>query len=77
FIAPVIGWLVWQRRVELSEVAPQGWWPGLAIVAAGGFGWMVGDAAGVALFRHAGLVLMLQGAVVAVLGPNVARALLF
>ncbi|AJP74474.1 transmembrane protein EpsH [Sphingomonas hengshuiensis] len=77
FIAPVIGWLVWQRRRELAQVAPQGWWPGLALVAAGGFGWVLGDAAGVALFRHAGLVLMLQGAAVAVLGPNVARALLF
>jgi len=77
FIAPVIAWLVWQRRAELARVAPQGWWPGLAVVAAGGFGWMVGDAAGVALFRHAGLALMLQGAVVTVLGPNVARALLF
>lgn len=77
FIAPVIGWLVWQRRRELAEVSPQGWWPGLALVAAGGLGWMLGDAASVALFRHAGLVLMLQGAVVTVLGPNVARALLF
>ncbi|MEP9357349.1 exosortase A [Sphingomonas sp. KR3-1] len=77
FIAPVIGWLVWQRRAELSQVPPQGWWPGLAFVAAGGLGWMVGDAAGVALFRHAGLVLMLQGAVVSVLGPNLARGLLF
>lgn len=77
FIAPVIGWLVWQRRQELSLVAPQGWWPGLALVAAGGFGWVLGDAASVALFRHAGLVLMLQGAAVTILGPNVARALLF
>lgn len=77
FVAPVIGWQVWQRRRELAQVPPQGWWPGLALVGAGGFGWVLGDAAGVALFRHAGLVLMLQGAVVSVLGPNVARALLF
>ncbi|NIJ20488.1 exosortase A [Sphingomonas naasensis] len=77
FIAPVIGWLVWQRRHGLARVRPQGWWPGLALVAAGGLGWLLGDAAGVALFRHAGLVLMLQGAVVSVLGPNVSRALLF
>ncbi|WP_066794062.1 exosortase A [Sphingomonas soli] len=77
FVAPVIAWLVWQRRNELALVVPQGWWPGLALVAAGGFGWVLGDAASVALFRHAGLVLMLQGAVVTVLGPNVARALLF
>ncbi len=77
FVAPVIGWLVWQRRRELALVAPVGWWPGLALVAVGGFGWLLGDAAGVALFRHAGLIVMLQGAAVSVLGPNVARALLF
>jgi len=77
FVAPVIGWLVWQRRRELADVVPSGWWPGLALVGAGGVSWVVGEAAGVALFRHAGLVLMLQGAVVSVLGPNVARALLF
>jgi exosortase A len=76
FIAPVIAWLVWQRRGGLTLVRPQGWWPGLAVVAAGGLGWLLGDAAGVALFRHAGLVLMLQGAAVSVLGPNVSRALL-
>ncbi|RYD91126.1 MAG: EpsI domain-containing exosortase, partial [Sphingomonadales bacterium] len=77
FVAPVIAWLVWQRRNELALVAPQSWWPGLVLVAAGGFGWVLGDAASVALFRHAGLVLMMQGAVVTLLGPNVARALLF
>lgn len=77
FVAPVIAWLVWQRRAELAQVAPTGWWPGLALVGAGGFAWLVGDASGVALFRHAGLVAMLQGAVVSVLGPNVSRALLF
>lgn len=77
FIAPVIGWLVWQRRSQLALVRPQGWWPGLALVGAGGLGWLLGDAAGVALFRHAGLVLMLQGTAVSVLGPNVGRALLF
>ncbi|MEI9928160.1 MAG: exosortase A [Sphingomonas sp.] len=77
FVAPVIGWLVWQRRRELAQVAPVGWWPGLALVAAGGFAWLIGDASSVALFRHAGLILMLQGAVAGVLGPNVVRALLF
>lgn len=77
FIAPVIAWLVWQRRGALARVAPVGWWPGLLIVGAGGFGWLLGDAGGVALARHLGLVMMLQGAVVTILGPNVARALLF
>lgn len=77
FVAPVVGWLVWQRRRELAQVAPVAWWPGLAVVAGGAFAWLLGDAAGVALFRHLGLVVMLQGAVIALLGPNVTRALLF
>lgn len=77
FVAPVVGWLVWQRRRELALVPPVAWWPGLAVMAGGGGAWLIGDAAGVALFRHLGLVAMLQGAVVALLGPNVVRALLF
>jgi exosortase A len=77
FVTPVIAWLVWQRRRELALVSPQGWWPGLALVAAGGLSWIVGDASSVALFRHGGLIVMLQGAAVTVLGLNVTRALLF
>ncbi|MES3081557.1 exosortase A [Sphingomonas faeni] len=77
FIGPVIAWLVWQRRVELAQLTPTGWWPGLALVAIGGFGWLMGDAASVGFARQLGLVMMLQGAVVTILGPNVARGLLF
>lgn len=77
FIAPVVGWLVWIRRGELARLRPVGWAPGLLLVATGGFGWLLGDAAGVAIARHVGLVVMLQGAVVTILGPHVSRGLLF
>ena len=77
FIAPVIAWLVWTRRVELAELTPVAWALGLLLVAGGGLAWLVGDAAGVAFARHLGLVVMLQGAAVTLLGPNVARALAF
>ncbi|WP_353203535.1 exosortase A [Sphingomonas sp.] len=77
FIGPVLAWLVWQRRTGLAQLSPVAWAPGLLLVALGGFGWLLGDAGGVALARHLGIVLMLQGAVVTLLGPNVARALLF
>ncbi len=77
FIGPVIAWLVWQRRAELAQLTPTGWWPGLALIAIGGFGWLMGDAASVGFARQLGLVMMLQGAVVTILGPNVARGLLF
>jgi exosortase A len=76
-ILPIIWWLVDQRKSELAKIAPQPWTPALAWVAAGAFGWLLGDAAGVGLARHAGLVMMLQGAVGTLLGPNVVRGLLF
>nr|WP_235530335.1 exosortase A [Sphingomonas sp. Leaf62] len=77
FVPPIIGWLVWQRRREVLALQPGAWWPGLAIVVVGGLGWLVGEAAAVALFRHVGLVMLLQGAVVTLLGPRGARGLLF
>ena len=77
FIGPVVAWLVHGRRRELARLHPIAWWPGLLLVAAGGFGWLLGEAGGVALARQLGLLLMLQGAVMALLGHNVARGLLF
>lgn len=76
-IVPIIGWLVWQRVPALATLPPSTWPPGLILVGAGAFGWLLGDAAGVSLFRHAGLVVMLQGAVATLLGRDIARALLF
>ena len=77
FIAPVVAWLVWTRRDGLVAMTPVAWWPGLLLVTAGGFGWLLGEAAGAAFARQVGLVMMLQGAVVTLLGAHVARALLF
>jgi len=77
FVGPVIAWLVWLRRTELSRLVPVAWWPGLALVAAGAAAWLMGDAGSVSFARHLGLVVTLQGAVVALLGPQVARGLLF
>ncbi|HEU0099668.1 MAG TPA: exosortase A [Allosphingosinicella sp.] len=76
-VGPIIAWLVWQRLPELGALAPRAWAPGLALVAAGGAGWLLGEAGNVALFRHFGLVLMLQGAAVACLGKAVSRGIAF
>lgn len=76
-IAPIIGWLVWQRRAEVAELEPVAWPPGLALVLAAGAGWWLGQAASVAFARQFALVLMLTGAVVTLLGPRVARGLAF
>ncbi len=76
-IVPIIGWLIAQRRPMLAEIAPRGWALPLAWVAIGAVSWLLGQAAGVAVARHLGLVLMLQGLVAATLGRGVTAALLF
>jgi exosortase A len=76
-IVPLIAWLVAQRRRELSRLVPAAWWPGLILVGAGAIAWLLGEAGAVAFARHLGLVLMLQGAVVASLGKAVARGVAF
>jgi exosortase A len=76
-ILPVIGWLVWNRKDELARLTPSVSPLGLIIVGSGAFGWLLGEAAGVALARHLGVVLTLQGSVVTLLGIGVARGLLF
>ena len=76
-IIPMIGWLVSQRVALLRPLTPVYWWPALLWMAGAGLVWLVGEAAGVGLFRQLGLVLMLQGAVAATLGAKLVRALLF
>lgn len=76
-IVPIIGWLVHQRRDELAKMTPTGWWPALIWTGGGALLWLLGDVGGIALFRHTGLIVMLQGAVAATLGQQVARGLLF
>ncbi|MDQ8754689.1 exosortase A [Sphingosinicella sp. LHD-64] len=76
-IPPIIAWLVWQRVPGLRQLTPTVWAPGLALAGLGALGWLLGDAGGLALARHAGLVLMLQGAIIACLGRQVSRALAF
>ncbi len=76
-IVPILIWLVMQRTDELAKLTPQAWWPPLLYAGVGAFGWLLGDAAGVAVARHLGLVMMLQGAVSALLGWNITKGLLF
>jgi len=76
-ILPLIGWLVAQRLPELRKLAPAAWFPGLVLLGTGALGWLLGEAGGVSIARHTGLVFMLQGAIITLLGRNVARGLAF
>jgi exosortase A len=76
-IVPILYWLVQQRQEELAKIAPEIWLPGLFLTGIASLGWLLGEAAGVSFARHLGLLMMLQGAVVTLLGPTVARGLIF
>ncbi|GAB5481300.1 MAG: exosortase A [Parasphingorhabdus sp.] len=76
-IVPIIVWLVHQRLEELAKITPAIWTPGLLWIGAASGGWLLGEAAGVSFARQLGLVMMLQGAVITLLGPKVMRGLIF
>ena len=76
-ILPILIWLVVQRKELLAELRPQPWMPALLYGAVGAGGWLLGDAAGLAVARQLGLIMMLQGSLATLLGPNVTRGLLF
>jgi exosortase A len=76
-ILPLIAWLIWQRLPQLRALTPAAWAPGLLLAAAGALGWLLGDASGINFARQFGLLLMLEGAVIALLGKAVARGLAF
>jgi exosortase A len=76
-IVPILVWLVLQRRELLAELKPEPWTPTILYGAVGAGGWLLGDAAGLAVARQLGLIMMLQGSVATLLGANVARGLLF
>lgn len=76
-VAPLIAWMVAQRAPGLRRIEPAGWWPGLLLAGLGGLSWLLGEAGGVSIARHLGVVVMLQGAAVSLLGRNVALGLAF
>ncbi|UVO53300.1 exosortase A [Sphingomonas sp. SUN039] len=77
YVLPIIAWLIWLRRGEVAQTTPAAWPPGLALVLGAALVWLIGEAGGVAIVRHIGLVGMIQASVIAILGPAVARAVLF
>lgn len=76
-IGPIIAWIVWRRRSELARMAPEFSALGVMVTLVAGLLWAAGEAGHVALLRQAAAVIAAQGAVVALLGRPVSRALLF
>ena len=73
----ILLWLVWQRRALLTAAIPRFSLGGAALVLLGGLIWLAGAAGYIALLRQVGLLLSVQGLVIALLGNCVARILAF
>jgi exosortase A len=76
-IAPIIIWLVYERRRELAQLVPNPSLWGVAAFAGAALLWLLGEAGEINVVRHAALVFMLQATVLAAFGFQVLRALLF
>ncbi len=76
-IAPIIAWLVYERRKELAQLTPKPSLWGVAAFAGAALLWLLGEAGQINVVRHAALIFMLQASVLAVFGFQLLRALLF
>lgn len=76
-IPAILGWLVWQRWPQLKTLSPVGWWPGMLLLGAAAFLWLLGAMSGLDLARQAGVVAMLGACVPLLLGVRVSAALVF
>jgi len=77
FVPPILCWLVWNRRTVLAKMAPHAWWPGLALMIGALFVWLVGSLTSIDIVAQAATVLVLQSAVLALMGPRVGAVLAF
>jgi exosortase A len=76
-IAPIIIWLVYERRRELAQLSPQPSLLGVVAFAGAALLWLLGEAGDINLVRHAAIIFMLQASVLAVFGFQILRATLF
>lgn len=78
FIVPPISlWLIWRMREKVGVLAPRHCYPAVLLLAAAGCAWLLGEVATVNVVPQFALIFMLVFAVLAVLGPVVARSIAF
>ena len=76
-IPAILGWLVHQRRAELLQLRPVGWWPPVLVFGLAALLWLLGEFAGVAGARQFAVVVMAMAAAAATLGPEAVAGLRF
>ncbi len=76
-VPPIAGWLIWRRRHELATLTPRPAFAVLVFLAGAALGWLLGDLAAVNAVTQLCLTAMLVLVVPALLGLQVAHAILF
>jgi len=70
-VVPAVAYLLWRRRRVLAEVSPVPFAFGLLGLVGAGLVWLLGETTTTDVFKHLGLVLMLQAAALTLLGWRV------
>lgn len=73
----ILAWLVKLRLPQLAQLQPSVWWPGLVFMSGALALWLLGNISSTNLASQLGAVLMLQAALLTLLGPRMVAALLF
>jgi exosortase len=76
-VAPISLWLIWRMRATLRMLAPRPSWVAVPALALAGFAWLVGDVGAVNAVSQGSFVTLVVLAVPAILGIEVARAMMF
>jgi exosortase A len=76
-VPPIVVWLVWRRRAELTAIAPKPSALGAVLLAGAAFAWLLGDLATINALTQLALVAMVVLLVPALLGFAMARAIAF
>ena len=76
-VPPIIGWVAWIRREEITHAGLRGWWPGVVWTLLGLSCWALGRALEINTIAQGGAVVALQGAVLALLGLRAGIVLAF
>lgn len=76
-IPPIVAYLIWLRRNALTELDPKPSLVGLVWMMGAALVWLVGQLAHANLLQHLGLIGLIQGVVLATLGLEISRRLIF
>lgn len=76
-VIPIAVWMAWRQTAALPFMPLKPFWPGLALVAAIGFAWLVGELASAAVVAQFAAVGMAVAAMLTVVGRAWARRLAF